>query len=664
MVFSTPPHLRAIPEGPIRDFVAIIEEIPVDEWQKRTAAFQGLVQRIPEGSAYLQEAAWYNTPAVLRHLARAIAELLKDPRSTVVKRSCASLTQLFNKCQTDARYLFKDIMPTILSVHAQTVQVIRQAVQNMVLEAIPEVPCKMVMPLWMERLKVDKSRTVRDACALYLGHALQSWGTEEGYLSEEIFLQVGATLVRSVRDPSPNVRAHAKNALEQFRASQPAYWDSLVNDPDGPAARDPKLNRWLKAITDNNRAAADSEELSVVSKFSYNSDSRIALRMATASGSSYRLPSPQRNGGAPSPSRTYGYRGNDNFEPSVPTSIAVKTSSSPSPKSDVNDPISRSRRTGLGPPLRPKPASDGTPPRPPSVTRTSLEPIIQDSTASHLNNVSGGEDDYLPDSMPSPHQTLPPLDFSAKDKKPSPLDLTTNNSTITKKQSPSSAKSLTTRALERVAELRQSKSQEAAELRQSKSQEQTDTEFKEGGGSSAGPFVFNMEKLKESASKRRNRNSMLMQERFRMSSGNLGADASTAAVAADYESTATPSPPNAPAEVTERRSEEENEVPGTPAAPKPATTTTTTSAPEHMVIAVRLLRSHKLHVDRIMETLKMEMDALRDFDGLLEEVGRPTEAEVLDYFETVGLCLDQRSHATMSLQVELDRISRGEPPEE
>ena len=83
-----------------------------------------------------------------------------------------------------------------------------------------------------------------------------------------------------------------------------------------------------------------------------------------------------------------------------------------------------------------------------------------------------------------------------------------------------------------------------------------------------------------------------------------------------------------------------------------------------MVIAVQLLRSHKLHNDCIMETLKLEMDALRDFGSLLEEVGRPTEAEVLDYFETVGLCLDQRAQASLQLQVELDRISRGEPPEE
>ena len=211
----TPNHLKKIPEGPIREFTALIEDLPVDAWQKRTTAMQNLVMSIPEGSQYLESVAWYNSPAILRHLAIPIGDLLKDPRSTVVKRVCASLTLLFNRCQTDARYLFKDIMPTILSVHAQTVQVIRQAVQTMIVEAIAEVPCKMVMPLWMERLKVDKSRTVRDACALYLGQALENW-TEERYLSQDIWLQVGSTLVRSLRDPSPNVRNHAKRPIQKW----------------------------------------------------------------------------------------------------------------------------------------------------------------------------------------------------------------------------------------------------------------------------------------------------------------------------------------------------------------------------------------------------------------------------------------------------------------
>src|SRR3569623_1855347 len=88
---------------------------------------------------------------------------------------------------------------------------------------LPKYRAKLVMPLWMERLKVDKCRTVRDACALYLGQSLRCWSAE-GYLTEEIWIQVGGTLMRCLRDPSPNVRAHAKSALEFIQKTQPNCW--------------------------------------------------------------------------------------------------------------------------------------------------------------------------------------------------------------------------------------------------------------------------------------------------------------------------------------------------------------------------------------------------------------------------------------------------------
>jgi hypothetical protein len=116
------------------------------------------------------------------------------------------------------------------------------------------------MPLWMERLKLDKSRTVREACALYLGQALMSW-TEEGYLTEEIWMQVGTVLIRTLRDPSPDVRTNAKAALEKMRNAHPTHWDSL-NDPTDP----PKMPKH-KMAQNIRTGRADQDELSVNSKF-------------------------------------------------------------------------------------------------------------------------------------------------------------------------------------------------------------------------------------------------------------------------------------------------------------------------------------------------------------------------------------------------------------
>ena len=90
------------------------------------------------------------------------------------------------------------------------------------------------------------------------------------------------------------------------------------------------------------------------------------------------------------------------------------------------------------------------------------------------------------------------------------------------------------------------------------------------------------------------------------------------------------------------------------------TAAATATGGEHSQIAHQLLEVHKSHVDQIMETLKIEMDALKDFEQVLLEGGpRPTEEEVLDYFESVGLCLDQRTTAGNILRRGMDRMSRG-----
>ena len=81
----------------------------------------------------------------------------------------------------------------------------------------------------------------------------------------------------------------------------------------------------------------------------------------------------------------------------------------------------------------------------------------------------------------------------------------------------------------------------------------------------------------------------------------------------------------------------------------------------HTKIAHELLEAHKLHVDQVMEILKVEMDALKDFELIMLEKGprRPTEEEVLEYFEGLELCLEQRKKAGLIMQKKIDRISQG-----
>ncbi|GAX10764.1 hypothetical protein FisN_14Lh284 [Fistulifera solaris] len=803
-IFQTPstkggsPRQDFADDGPVIEFCHRIETTAAEDWTTRTDAFSHLVGMIPEGTAYSKSSAWYNNPALLRHLAIAVSELLKDARSSVVKRTCENLIILFNRCQGDARYLFKDMMPTILSVHAQTVQVVRTAVQNMVAEAIPEVPCKMVMPLWMDRLKVDKSRTVREACAFYLGLALQSW-TTDGYLTDEIWMQVGNVLVRTLRDPSPQVRVHAKAALQYMSNAQRRLFDELVNDPEGPSVKDPKVQKWLKSLGNGN--SPDSEDLSVASKFSYNSDTRYAARAAGTS--TFRSGTPRKAPPRTSSLSSIGF--DDDSTAGVPKSIAVVGR--------------RAGAAGLGPPLRrvapvppaatkpmegnasqpplaPKaveiktnPAkcvqTKSSPPRPPPLripdsTKSSDAPgslgsfekaqtdskapvsivssevkakegatvfipkeqgtlegpvnkevgsprFPEDLNAAFLSakesdntKVRPASPDFKHGSVDKPitvsssseetsDETLPSSPDTAKDTiqtdvvaRLAGMHIAGNErhgrssafigqSAYNEDHDLSVFKSYSSESRSDYDDLSKTSGSGSGELRHetaaikptrkemqkvpvspvSRPQEsirpvasgspRIDSVSSADSGKSrrSGPYIASIQKLKEHASKRRSRNSMLMQERFRMSSSTLENDESDDGLDDLF---------------PRKLSEEENVVPNSTSVLgdkvryrpplSPTKNVPASQPPEHMVIAIRLLRAHKVHVDRIMEILRMEMDALRDFDQLLEESGRPTEEEVLDYFESVGLCLDQRSQTSAQLQHELDRISRGSPVED
>jgi len=188
-----------------------------------------------------------------------------------------------------------------------------------------------------------------------------------------------------------------------------------------------------------------------------------------------------------------------------------------------------------------------------------------------------------------------------------------------------------------------------------------DADLRQSGSGSAAASLNNRASTDAmEISKRRNRNSVLIQQRLRMSSSSALNHVDDDTAADDLDD---------PKENVNGQAQNFSTAPNKadPAQAAVAAALTANGAvppPEHMIIAIRLLKAHKAHVDAIMETLRVEMDTLRDFDRLLEEPGRPTEDEVLDYFESVGLCLEQRTVAGVRMQEELDRVSRGEPPAE
>jgi len=543
---KSPPKSAHIEDGPVLDFCAVIEDTKPEQWQQRTKALQKLVGGVPD-EIMGADTHWYNSPKYIRHLAYPLSELLKDPRSSVVKRTCDSCTCLFSKCRADARYLLKDLMPTILGVHAQTVQVIRNAVLEMMMDSFPLVPCKSVMPLLLERLKSDKSRTVREACAVYLSLALESW-TDEGYLTDDIRFQVGTSLIRALRDASPSVRNEAKRGIEQTRVTQPHVWHRLTHDPDGPAANDPKLMRWLLHMSNEESA----ESLSVASRGSH------------ASNRSRQMFPPRHH---QRPSR------------SVPSAVVFEDSPQPQKK-------------GLGPPMRISTVPYGTPAESPKRRtngkhqKASPQRYKVGSPARRMpshtmeRNRERVDSDTLKYDLSGIKNDLLNLDIKT-------AETTTTVDTAAEEDSPRMA-------------------------------------FEDEG-----LFIASVKELKEQATGRRSRRSSFLQERFRLSFSNLAS--------------------------SDNLMEDSAEAKGD------TTTYVAVVPPEHMKIAEQLLEAHRTHVDKIMETLRMEMDALKEFEMLVIDESRPTrptEDEVLDYFESVGLCLDQRTASGKVLQREMDRISK------
>jgi hypothetical protein len=156
---------------------------PTDQWNKRTNAFSALVSLIPDTVEGDEE--WFSNAKTLRHLASPLSSLLKDSRSTVVKRTCENCTVMFQRCGPIARYLMKDIMPAVMAVHAQTVQVIRTYVQTMISDALVHVPGRWPMPIWFEKLKTEKVEDgPRSVCHLSL-IAIENWD-----LTRDIRIQV------------------------------------------------------------------------------------------------------------------------------------------------------------------------------------------------------------------------------------------------------------------------------------------------------------------------------------------------------------------------------------------------------------------------------------------------------------------------------------------
>lgn len=221
-----------------------------------------------------------------------MSELLLDARSTVAKHTCQHLAFLvrrikaLNPVNSDTcKYLLKDLLPTVLALHAQTAKVIRGYAAEMMTIIIPLCRFKSGLPVMLERLRKDKSRDVREACVKYLRLVVRHWAKDvespsssgetedsaiskpqgQDYLTPSICLHIGNGLARALMDPSQPVRMEARNAFEIFRYKYPDIWNQIVQKRDGILSKDKRLKKSII----NAAMKADAEGRSDISNNYY-----------------------------------------------------------------------------------------------------------------------------------------------------------------------------------------------------------------------------------------------------------------------------------------------------------------------------------------------------------------------------------------------------------
>lgn len=281
-----------IDDGPVDVLVTAIDTLPSEEWRARTLAFESLIESLPDPSNYnpTSYTPWFKSSPTLRRLHRPISALLLDGRSTVVKHTCQHLAYLVQRVSylspqnSDmCKYLLKDLLPTILSLHGQTVNLIRGYTLEMMTVVISACRFKSGLPVLLERLRKDKSRDVREACIRYLRLILRHWTQDsalsfgpdgepkkqsEGYLTSSICVHIGNGLARALMDPSQVVRVEAKNTFELFRLKYPDTWNHIVQKKDGILSKDARLRKSIM----NAAIKADSEGKRGLTDYSSNYD--------------------------------------------------------------------------------------------------------------------------------------------------------------------------------------------------------------------------------------------------------------------------------------------------------------------------------------------------------------------------------------------------------
>ena len=304
-------------DDPITAFSSVIAKLPAEEWKAKTVALEHLVNDLSDlleaknegteevllfqgddtsvsasticsldaksvSSSRLQNVQISSSvsgvmpkPVLhstsLRNLSYPFRTLLTDLRALVVKAACATLATLSQMLENRLVLLLRDLLPTLLSLHAQTVKVMHGYAQSAVETMLSYTKnSRPIVGILISDMRTNKSKDVRSVCITYIDVILTNWtmtsffirtsngegkksnrATKNRYTPKNnrerpLYLIIGRQLMKSIADPSQQVRIQARQTfMSTFRRKFPSQFLDVIHDHDGPLAKEPRLKRSI-----------------------------------------------------------------------------------------------------------------------------------------------------------------------------------------------------------------------------------------------------------------------------------------------------------------------------------------------------------------------------------------------------------------------------------
>ncbi|KAL7452472.1 hypothetical protein ACHAWC_004196 [Mediolabrus comicus] len=632
---------------------------------------------------------WYHSSKSVRRLGPPLKTLLLDARSAVVKeateliaillcvklQSHPSFTLLDNDDENnnDGRLLFKDLLQPLLQLSSQTVKVIRTYGNSLTLQVLPVCRVKSTIVILIERMKSDKNRIVREDCGRYLRCVLESWpgwvddndndesgGGKDGnknmnnnnintrkdeQLSYECTQQIGLGIGRALTDPAQNVRNEAKRGFQLIFYKYRDVWNEVMNSG---VIRDTRLRKnLLEAASrecgeDNNNGGGGGglfDDMASLGDMSLNSGMSFTSMRSNMSYRSYA----SRGIGAAAAGGGGG--GGGRAIPSVIGTPKVRKTSRYSPSTSTSSP-SYMRSTA---------ASSSSSP-------TKIHNKESSSTYSSSNYVlSSGH--VVSSSTPQRTSRLPP---------PSPRNRPTSPSLSSPTKDRSS---MTPPPKQPFASLMQTPQPDKKQTATTPTQQ-----LRQYGNNNnivnADSHHHNAKMLRKRLSRRISGIGGLETTSATSAGGGVGAKASANTVDAykrQLSSIAEKSDGSVTTTVATSNGGSSPLSPSSPASTANNRVNSSSNSDEITFVALEVIAAHLAHLDKIETQISHEKDLLLDLnkqlgisisnatnsDELARCLGKLTEEQVCDYFESVHICVDLQRNASESLLREMERISQG-----